>query len=202
MSLRWLRRLIRRALVGLVSALIGRAAVRAILRGDVGADLHVGRRRHDLAPIRVRIEAPPEIVFDVIAQPYLVRTPRAMAAKLEVLERGRDFALAAHHTPINDRMRATTVELVTFERPNRIAFRLLRGPIAAASETFTLRPSGEATEFEYEGTLEADFWALGAWWLGAVARRWERAVQTSVDSVRLEAERRASVTRERSASRP
>lgn len=192
---------VRLATVALVSAVIARAAVGGLLRRGIAADLHVGRRRRDLGPIRMRIEAAPEVVFDVIAQPYLVRTPRAMAAKLEVLERGGNFAVAAHHTSVSERVTATTVELVTFERPERIAFRLLRGPVAAASETFHLRPAGEGTAFEYDGHLEADFWALGTWWLGVVAARWERSVQTTLDSVRHEAERRASATLARNAAR-
>lgn len=200
MSARRIWKAIQRVVVAALSVLVARRATSALLRGGITVDLHVGRRRRDLAPIRTAVAAPPEIVFDVIAQPYLGRTPRAMAAKLEVLERGRDFALAAHHTTVNARIAATTLELVTFERPHRIAFRLLRGPVAAASESFVMRPCDDGTEFEYSGFLEADFWALGTWWLTALAPRWERSVQSTVDSVCSEAERRAASLRKRDVS--
>lgn len=197
MSVRRVCKALRRLIVVAATVFVAREAASALVRGGISVDLHVGRRRRDLAPIRIAIAASPEIVFDVIARPYLGRTPRAMAAKLEVLERGQDFALAAHHTTVNGRIAATTLELVTFERPHRIAFRLLRGPVAAGSETFVMRPCDEGTEFEYSGCLEADLWALGTWWLNAVAPRWERAVRSTVDSVCSEAERQAASLRKR-----
>jgi hypothetical protein len=46
------------------------------------------------------IRAPPQVVFDVIASPYLGRTPRALAEKLQVWERGTDIVLAAHFTRV------------------------------------------------------------------------------------------------------
>jgi hypothetical protein len=48
--------------------------------------------------------APRELVFDVIAEPYLGQTPRALAGKLRVLERGSDMVLAAHFTPLGGRL--------------------------------------------------------------------------------------------------
>lgn len=62
----------------------------------------------------MEVAAPRETVFDVIAAPYAERAPRAMRAKVTVLERGADMVLAAHYTPIRGRLRATTVETVRF----------------------------------------------------------------------------------------
>ena len=53
-----------------------------------------------LGPQQLEMAAPRELVFDVIAEPYLGRTPRALADKLRVLERGSDMVLAAHFTPV------------------------------------------------------------------------------------------------------
>src|SRR5262249_56400409 len=47
----------------------------------------------------VEIAAPKDVVFDVIAQPYLGRPTQAMARKIQMLERGTDLVLAAHRTP-------------------------------------------------------------------------------------------------------
>jgi hypothetical protein len=66
----------------------------------------------------VEIAPPPETVFDVVATPYLGRTPGAWET-LEVLERGTDMVLAAQYTPLGRRLTASTVETVRFERPER-----------------------------------------------------------------------------------
>jgi hypothetical protein len=160
------------------------------VRGALTLDLNIGRRVRPLGPIAVTISAPPDTVFDVIEAPYLGRTPRAMHDKLRVLERGSDMVLAAHVTCVG-RPTATTVETVRFERPNRVSFRLLRGPIPHVVETYELRPSPGGTHFVYSGELGADLWRLGQWWADRVAARWERAVTASIDSIRTEAERRA-----------
>jgi hypothetical protein len=177
--------------------LLGAAALGyvGLVRGALTIDLGIGRRTRELGPLRRRIEATPETVFDVIAGPYLGRTPHAMADKLEVLERGSDMVLAAHFTPIAAGMRATTVETVRFERPRRITFRLVRGPVPEVLETFALEPVNGATEFEYRGQLSTDLWALGSWWGDKVARRWEAAVAASLESISAEAERRSAAAR-------
>ena len=161
-----------------------------VVRGALTLDLGIGRRVRPLGPIARTIAAPPETVFDVIAAPYLGRTPRAMQDKLQVWERGGDMALAAHFTSAG-RLTTTTVETVRFERPHRISFRLLRGPVPHVVETYELREAPEGTAFEYSGELGTDLWALGAWWGNRVAAPWERAVATSLDSIQAESERRA-----------
>ena len=161
-----------------------------LVRGALTLDLGVGRRLRPLGPLTRTIAAPPETVFDVVATPYLGRTPRAMRDKLEVWERGSDMALAAHFTPAG-RFTATTVETVRFERPHRVTFRLLRGPVPHVRETFELRAVPEGTEFVYAGELGTDLWGLGAWWGERVAQAWEGAVAQSLDAIQGEAERRA-----------
>lgn len=162
-----------------------------LIRGALTLDLGMGRRVRPLGPIRVEVEADPETVFDVVSAPYLGRTPRAMQSKLEVLERGSDMVLAAHYTPVG-RMVATTVETVRFERPRRVSFRLLRGPVPHAVETYELSASGAGTTLEYSGELGADLWGLGEWWADRVAAPWERTVEASLQSIRSESERRAA----------
>ena len=162
-----------------------------VVRGALTIDLGIGRRTRALGPQRVTIAAPRQVVFDVIAGPYR-RTPRAMRDKLEVLERGDDLVLAAHHTPLALRQRATTVETVRFEPPHRFAFRLVRGPVPHVVETFELTEAGDgATELLYTGELGTDLWGLGAWWGRLVASSWERTVAASLAGAREEAERLA-----------
>jgi hypothetical protein len=170
---------------------LGWAAFRMTVRGALTLDLGVGRRVRPLGPLTVVVDAPRQTVFDVVAAPYLGRTPRAMAEKLDVIERGTDMVLAVHRTPAGS-MTAVTVETVRFEPPERVHFRLVRGPVPHVVEQFALteRPDG-GTDLVYTGELGTDLWALGGLWGDVVARRWEAAVQQSFDSVRTEAERRA-----------
>ena len=136
-----------------------------------------------------QIEAPREVVFDVISAPYLGRTPRALERKLKVLERGEGMVLAEHFTHAS-RLVTTTVETVRFERPSAVYFRLLRGPVPHVVETFELRETEAGTDLHYAGELGTDLWALGQWWGDIVARRWEATVRESLDAVKVEAERR------------
>jgi len=98
---------------------VGGAALSAgtylgLVTGTVPVDLGIGRRMRGLGPLSVLIDAPPEVVFDVIAEPYAERSSRAMKEKVRVLERGQDLVLAAHYTAIRGRLKATTVETVRF----------------------------------------------------------------------------------------
>ena len=133
------------------------------------------------------------MVFDVIAGPYLGRTPRGLGEKLKVWERGTDMVLAAHFTPVRAGLTATTLETVRFERPERIAFRLVRGPVPHLSEAFVLVETEGATELTWSGELGTDFGPVGAWWGGRVAQAWDAAVRASLETAKAEAERRATI---------
>ena len=176
------------ALTGLSGLALGLWAL--LVRGSLTVDLGVGRRYRSLGPLRVRIAAPRDVVYDVVSSPYLGPTPRALRTKLEVLERGLDFVLAAHFTQVHG-LTATTVETVRFEPPERVHFRLVRGPVPHVVERFELRETVDGTELEYSGELGTDFWAVGALWGAAVARTWVSTVESSLASVKDEAERRA-----------
>jgi hypothetical protein len=162
-----------------------------LVRGSLTVDLGIGRTMRPLGPLTWRIAAPREVVFEVIAAPYLRKTPRALESKLRVLERGADMVLAEHFTLVRSLV-TTTVETVRFEPPERVHFRLVRVPVPHVVEQFHLRETATGTELEYSGELGADLWAVGRWWAEVVARRWERAVEESLAEVQAEAERRAS----------
>jgi hypothetical protein len=166
------------------------AGYRLVLRGGLAVDAGVGRRVRPLRPIGIEIAAPRETVFDVIAAPYLRRTPRALEGKLNVLERGSDMVLAAHHTQVGRRT-VTTVETVRFTPPERVDFRLVRGPVPHVLESYELRAAATGTELLYRGEIGADLWALGSWWARRVAGPWEHTVAASLEQIRAEAERRS-----------
>ena len=170
------------------------AGYELVVRGALTLDLGIGRRVRPLGPITVAIAAPPDTVFDVVAAPYVGRTPRAMQSKLRVLERGSDMVLAAHYTTVGRRT-TTTVETVRFERPERVTFRLVRGPVPHVLETFALRAAPDGTQLEYAGEIGADLWRLGRWWADRVAAPWERTVEASLERIKAEAERRTASAR-------
>jgi Polyketide cyclase / dehydrase and lipid transport len=175
--------------VGVLAA-TARCAYGLLVRGRLTLDLGIGRSIRPLGPLAIQIAAPRDVVFDVISGPYLGRTPRALADRLQVLERGEDMVVAAHFTQVGRRV-ATTVETVRFERPSRIQFRLVRGPVPHVVEEFVLAETAGGTELGYRGELGVDLWALGRLWGARVARRWEAAVRESLAATAAEAERRA-----------
>ena len=190
----------------LAASTLGAGATAAVYVGLVtGAcplDLRIGRRERPLGPQHLEVAAPRDVVFDLIAEPYLGRAPRALTEKIQVLERGSDMVLAAHFTPLGGRLGlvAQTVETVRFARPERVDFRLVRGPVPHVVEAFVLSEAGAAgTLLVYEGQLAADLWGVGQWWSELVARRWEQTVAASLAAVKAEAERRPAAT---AASRP
>ena len=163
-----------------------------VVSGKVTIDTGWGRRVRPLGPFGVQIAAPATTVFDVIAAPYLGRTPRALAGKLRVLQRGTGMVLAEHYTPVHQgRLTATTLETVTFDRPHTIGFRLVRGPVPYLTEEFTLTDQHGTTRLGYSGELGTDFGIAGQWWAGRVAAAWEAAVRSSFMGIQAEAERRA-----------
>ena len=176
---------------GGAAAAAGVGAYVGLVSGAMSVDLGVGRRTRRLGPLTVNVEAPRELVFGVIAAPYAERAPRALRDKVEVLERGSDMVLAAHRTPIRGRLVAITVETVRFTRPERVDFRLVRGPVPLVVERFVLSESDAGTLLEYEGELGTDLWRLGQAWGDLVTDRWERVVDASFQTIKAEAERRS-----------
>lgn len=195
-----MKRAVTRLALGAVLGLGLRKTYRLLASGALTLDLGRGRRLQPLGPLGQTILAPQEIVFDVIAAPYLGRTPRALADKLQIWERGSDMVLAAHYTPVKCGV-TTTLETVRFQRPDRIDFRLVRGPVPYLVETFQLGPTDTGSELRWHGELGTDLGALGEWWGGRVANAWTHAVQTSLREITAEAERRALARAQSAAAR-
>jgi hypothetical protein len=192
------------AAMGLAAAAgLGSVGYYLTVTGKMTLDTGWGRRVRPLGPFTIEIAAPPPVVFDVIAGPYLGRTPRAMKSKLRVVERGSDMALAEHYTPVHGgRLTAVTLEVVTFDRPHRVGFRLVRGPVPHVAEEFTLTERDGATALAYAGELGTDCGVAGQWWAAAVAGSWEAAVHRSFAGIKDEAERRSGLSRRPGAGQP
>jgi hypothetical protein len=178
--------------VGVLGALLvgGMAAMFLLLAmGRLHLDLDWGRSIHEIGPIEIRIAAPRELVFELIAAPYLRRAPRDTG--IEVLARGADLAVARHHTKVHF-YEARTVEVIEFEAPARVGFRHLAGPVPHAIEEFTLVDAEGETELNYGGEVGIDFFVVGRlagrhW----VRPQWERAVGEHLEALRKRAEERS-----------
>jgi hypothetical protein len=169
----------------------GAAAYFGVVTGRVSLDLGLGRRTRDLGPLVVEIAAPREIVYATATAPYAERRPRAMQEKVEILDRGEGMVLAAHRTPVGSRLVAVTVETVTFQPPTRIGFRLVRGPVPFVTETFELTDLPQGTRLTYTGKLGTDLGRLGERWGDLVSQNWVTAVERSLETIRVESERRS-----------
>ena len=180
-------------LVALLIALVAGAFL-ALAMGRLHLDLGWGRSLHRLGPIRMRIEAPRELVYEILSAPYVGRARRK---SIDVLVRGESLVVASHLTKVHF-YEARTVEAIDLERPARMRFRHLTGPVPYAIEEFRLEPEGEETELRYDGQLGIDFFVLGR----IAARRWvvpqwHRAVTEHLDAVKVQAEQRAQRARSR-----
>ncbi|MEX2586697.1 MAG: SRPBCC family protein [Actinomycetota bacterium] len=168
-----------------------------VSRGRVHLDLGWGRSMHCLGPMDIAIDAPRDLVFQQVSGPYLGQTPASMKAKLKVLEQGENLVVAEHRTKL-PLMDAVTVEAVRFERPGRITFRLLQGPVAHVWEEFLLEELGSQTKLSYRGEMEVDFWAVGSFYGASIVRPvWEATVAKSFEQIKRGAEQRAAARRRR-----
>ena len=187
-------KLLAAAVVGGVGSLVGLMA-----RGRLTLDTGWGRTITPLTPRAVHIAAGREEVFDYLAAPYLGRTPAPLRDHLQVWERGEDLVIAAHFSRLPG-YTAETVEAVRFERPTKISFRHLRGPVPHAAESFELFDEDEGTRLEYRGEVGLDFWLVGRWaarWW--VVPAWDRIVGDSLHSTKAGVEELARRRQRRSA---
>jgi hypothetical protein len=84
------------------------------------------------------------------------------------------------------------VETVRFSQPDRVDFRLVRGPVPHVVESFELSSDDSGTRLIYHGELGTDLWAAGQRWGNVVAARWEAVVADSLATIKAEAERQTA----------
>jgi hypothetical protein len=187
--------------VGVLGALIVvsiAASFLALAMGRMHLDLGLGRSFHPLGPLTVTIRAPRELVFEMIAAPYL---GRVKVPGIEVLAGDEHLVVARHHTRVHF-YTAQTTEVVDFTPPTRVGFRHLSGPVPHALEEFVLEETDGVTELRYSGELGIDFYILGRiagrhW----VRPQWDRVVSAHLEDVKQRAEARAAVHRRRGRAR-
>jgi uncharacterized protein YndB with AHSA1/START domain len=135
------------------------------------------------------VNAPPEVVFDVLTdhRRYAEMTP----LRKSVLERegepapngvGAIRVLSALGPPLRE-------ETIAYERPRRFAYKLLSGlPVRDHVGTVSLEPSGDGTTVTYAVRTHPTVPLAGAVVLGVV----KQGVKQLLDGISAEAERRAA----------
>jgi hypothetical protein len=188
--------------VGVLGALLVALVAGSFLllaMGRLNLDLDWGRSLHELGPITVTIAAPRELVFELIAAPYIGRPPAGSG--IDVLARSADLVIAAHHTRVHF-YTARTVEAIEFDAPTRVGFTHVTGPVPHAVEEFALQDAEGATEVHYRGEIGIDFYVLGRiaarhW----VRPQWERVVREHLQDLKGRAEEMAARRRSHEVNR-
>ena len=177
-----------------VGAGVTAAGYVGLVTGACPVDLGIGRRVRPLGPQLVDMAAPREVVFDVIAEPYLGRAPRRWPTSSGCWNAAATWSWP----PISPPRRAAGPGRPDggdgpVHPPERVDFRLVRGPVPHVVEAFVLteQAGGAGTRLAYDGEIGADLWLLGQRWCELVAGRWEQTVAASLAGVKAEAERRA-----------
>lgn len=192
------------ALAGGAAAAAGGLAGAGLLvsRGRLHLDIGWGRSVCPLGPTTMFIDAPRELVYQLVSAPYLGTMPSALADKIRIVERHGNLVIAEHRTKLPG-LDAITVESVLFEPPGRVSFRLLRGPVPQVSEEFLLADEGSGTRFTYQGELGTDLGRLGRFYGERLVKpKWEQVVADSLEQVKAAAEQRAEARRAREARHP
>jgi polyketide cyclase/dehydrase/lipid transport protein len=161
----------------------------ALAMGRAHLDLGVGRSLHQLGPITTTIRAPRELVFEIIAAPYL---GHSSVPGIEVLASSQGLVVARHQTRVHF-YTAQTTEAIEFTPPTHVGFRHLSGPVPHALEEFALEETDAGTELHYSGEIGIDFFILGRmaarYW---VRPQWERVVSAHIEDLKERAEARAA----------
>ena len=75
----------------------------------------------------------------------------------------RHGACGALHSGLSRSATAVTLEIVIFDQPGRVTFRLVRGPVPYVTEESALTEHNGVTTLAYSGQLGTDFGIAGQW---------------------------------------
>ncbi len=150
------------------------------------------RREFALPSLRLSISARRELVFQLISA--VGQGPDASHAR--VVERpSSDRAIVEFTTPVFGRT-VRTLEEVMFLPPDRITYRLLRGPLPGVHEEFRLEPADGGTVLYYSGGFQAHGpWPRTVFDRLVVPRIYRRAVWKSMQDIKRAAEDRQRKSR-------
>ncbi len=151
-----------------------------------------GDPRFALPALDLDIDARPDLVYQLVAA--VGQGPDAAHAR--VIERpSPDCAIVEFRTKIMGR-EVRTLEEVRFIPPDRITYRLLRGPLPAVNEEFMIKPSDAGTRLQYSGSYVAHSpWPRTLFDRLVVPRLYRKAVWASMLGIKRAAEARQQKSR-------
>ena len=144
-----------------------------------------------LADRKLLINAPREMVFQMLSAIGKGSLPGTQGESSRVLERDGDTIIAEFLTPSGKRI-YRTVEEVQLYPPDRITYRHLEGPLEYAAEEFNLVQRDTSTELQYRGEIEYKVPLLaGIGWLTAliyVRPKYNAVIRTHMEQLKAAAE--------------
>ena len=105
-----------------------------------------------LAQQKVSINAPRELVFQLMSAIGKGNLPGGSGERSKVLQRDGDTLVAEFFTPSGKKVYRTVEEVRLFP-PERITYHHLEGPLAYAHEDFFLDEVETGTELTYQGEI-------------------------------------------------
>lgn len=149
-----------------------------------------------LAGRKLHIDAPREMVFQMMSAIGKGSLPGSQGESSRVLSRDGDTLTAEFLTPSGKRIYRTVEDVRLYPPPSRITFRHLEGPLAFSEEEFLLAERGVGTELRYEGKIECRVgWMPGIGWLIAtlyVRPKYNSVIRLHMDALKQAAEARAA----------
>ena len=148
-----------------------------------------------LATQKVYIDAPRDMVFQMLSAIGKGSLPGAEGESSRVLERDGNTLIAEFFTRSGKRT-YRTVEEVQLHPPERITFTHLEGPLVFSDEEFNLVALETGTELRYRGKIECRLALLpGIGWLTAwlyVRPKYNSVIKSHMHHLKAAAEARAA----------
>ena len=149
----------------------------------------------NLADRRVSINAPREMVFQILSAIGSGSLFGAQGDSSRVLERHDDTLIAEFLTTSGKHV-YRTLEEVRLHPPERLTFRHLEGPLDFAEEEFGLDERDTGTVLQYTGRIEYKVrWLPGTGWLIAmlyIRPKYDRIISSHLEKLKTAAEARAA----------
>ncbi|GAC1421116.1 MAG: hypothetical protein NVSMB57_14770 [Actinomycetota bacterium] len=141
-------------------------------------------RFYELPHDDVFVRAAPEICFQVV-----------LSGGRVIERRDNGDRLVAFEATVGGK-KVVTTELVRPQKPDRIHYEWIDGPLPAVEETITIVPADDGATLHYEGRFDVNApWLLRPLMRRVVAKKFSRAVHEHLVEAKSIAELRASRSR-------
>ena len=146
-----------------------------------------------LAPHKVTIEAPRELVYQMLSSFGSGRLNGSEGESSRVISRSGNDIVAEFKTR-SGLVTITTVEQVALDPPARISFEHIEGPFHQSREEFVLSDVDGSTELSHRGEFVWSRAPVVGWLVGRLVLKWlyERVLTRHMEHVKAASEARAA----------